>query len=54
MADNTQYLAKLKELTDLSIDDQTKAFLRAFVSEFQGKFEQVLDLAEEFKTYPFY
>jgi hypothetical protein len=34
-----------------SIDEQTKAFLRAFVVDFQGKFEQVLDLAEDFRTY---
>jgi len=50
-ADNTQWLPKLKEITDLSIDEQTKNFLRAFVHDFQGKFEAVLDLAEEFKTY---
>jgi hypothetical protein len=46
-----QYMSQLKELIAKSIDEQTKAFLRAFVVEFQGKFEQVLDLVEEFRTY---
>eukprot|EP00730_Choanoeca_flexa_P002483 TRINITY_DN11065_c0_g1_i1.p2 TRINITY_DN11065_c0_g1~~TRINITY_DN11065_c0_g1_i1.p2 ORF type:complete len:252 (+),score=112.68 TRINITY_DN11065_c0_g1_i1:1203-1958(+) len=39
------------EVSSTSIDDQAKFFLRAFVSEFSGKFEEVLDLAEEFKQY---
>jgi len=34
-----------------SIDDQAMTFLRAFVGEFQGKFEEVLKLAEEFKSF---
>ncbi len=52
MADpNSEYLSKLRELTDQTIDQQTKAFLRAFVGEFQGKFEKVLDLVEEFRTF---
>eukprot|EP01111_Echinosteliopsis_oligospora_P000342 TRINITY_DN1033_c0_g1_i1.p1 TRINITY_DN1033_c0_g1~~TRINITY_DN1033_c0_g1_i1.p1 ORF type:complete len:291 (-),score=127.60 TRINITY_DN1033_c0_g1_i1:251-1003(-) len=46
-----EYLPKLQELMKESIDDQTKAFLRAFVADFQGKFEQVLDVSEEFKVY---
>lgn len=45
------YLQKLRDLIALSIDEQTKAFLRAFVHEFQGKFEAVLDLVEDFRTY---
>jgi len=49
MAD--QFMPQLKELVAKSIDEQTKAFLRAFVVDFQGKFEQVLDLAEEFRGY---
>lgn len=48
---NDEYLPRFKELVEQSIDEQTKAFLRAFVVEFQGKFEQVLDLVEEFKGY---
>jgi len=46
-----EYLDRFRELVAKSIDEQAKAFLRAFVSEFQGKFEQVLDLVEEFKGY---
>jgi len=46
-----EYLNKLREVVEKSIDEQTKVFLRAFVAEFQGKFEAVLDLVEDFKTY---
>jgi len=46
-----EYLPRLKEALKGSIDEQTKLFLRAFVFEFQGKFETVLDIAEEFKTF---
>jgi len=45
------YMPQFKELVNKPIDEQTKAFLRAFVVDFQGKFEQVLDLVEEFRTY---
>ena len=38
-------------MTATSIDDQAKTFLRGFVTEFSGKFEEVLDLAEEFKKF---
>jgi len=34
-----------------SVDAQTKFFLTAFVLDFQGKFEQVLDICEQFKNY---
>lgn len=52
MADeNAQYMPKLKEAVAKSIDEQTKIFLRAFVHEFQGQFEKVLDLVEDFRTY---
>jgi hypothetical protein len=46
-----EYVNKLKEATKGTIDEQAKIFLRAFVVEFQGKFEQVLDMVEEFRTY---
>ena len=49
MAEN--YQQKWTEVTSLTVDAQTKFFLRAFVLDFQGKFEQVLDLCEEFKNY---
>jgi len=45
------YAAKFKEVTSTSIDDQAKFFLRSFVLDFQGRFEEVLDLAEEFKGF---
>eukprot|EP01120_Amphizonella_sp_Union-15-10_P012225 TRINITY_DN5395_c0_g1_i1.p1 TRINITY_DN5395_c0_g1~~TRINITY_DN5395_c0_g1_i1.p1 ORF type:complete len:249 (-),score=88.01 TRINITY_DN5395_c0_g1_i1:69-815(-) len=45
------YTDKMRELESKSIDDQAKFFLRAFVLEFQGNFEKVLELAEEFKKY---
>eukprot|EP01119_Soliformovum_irregulare_P006855 TRINITY_DN19274_c0_g1_i1.p1 TRINITY_DN19274_c0_g1~~TRINITY_DN19274_c0_g1_i1.p1 ORF type:complete len:248 (+),score=80.25 TRINITY_DN19274_c0_g1_i1:50-793(+) len=48
---NAEYLKKLDEVTALSMDQQTNTFLRAFVHDFQGKFEQVLDVVEDFKTY---
>eukprot|EP00049_Salpingoeca_infusionum_P017762 m.354248 g.354248 ORF g.354248 m.354248 type:complete len:255 (-) comp16964_c0_seq1:279-1043(-) len=39
------------KVTALSIDDQSVYFLRQFVTEFSGNFEEVLDLAQEFKKY---
>eukprot|EP00043_Microstomoeca_roanoka_P017197 m.178679 g.178679 ORF g.178679 m.178679 type:complete len:255 (-) comp16594_c1_seq1:6874-7638(-) len=42
---------KFEEVTDSSIDNQAQFFLRSFVTEFSGNFEEVLDLAEEFKKY---
>eukprot|EP00045_Choanoeca_perplexa_P003353 m.30002 g.30002 ORF g.30002 m.30002 type:complete len:251 (+) comp11997_c0_seq1:112-864(+) len=39
------------EVSETSIDAQAKFFLRAFVTEFSGNFEEVLDLAEEFKKF---
>jgi len=46
-----EYLERLKEVLTKSIDEQAKVFLRAFVTDFQGRFEQVLDLVEDFKGY---
>src|SRR3990167_3693360 len=34
-----------------NIDAQVKLFLRAFVLDFQGKFEEVLDIAENYKNF---
>ena len=42
---------KFEEVTAGSIDDQATFFLRSFVSEFAGNFEEVLKLAEEFRKY---
>jgi len=49
--ENAPYLEKLREVTAKSIDEQAKVFLRAFVLDFQGKFEGVLDLVEEFRSF---
>lgn len=47
-----EFLAQFKEVTRTqSIDEQAMTFLKAFVAEFQGNFEEVLELAEEFKTF---
>jgi hypothetical protein len=43
--------ARLSEVTATSIDAQAKFFLRSFVTDFAGRFEEVLDLAEDFKKY---
>jgi hypothetical protein len=42
---------KFAEVTAGTIDDQATFFLRSFVSEFAGNFEEVLLLAEEFRKY---
>lgn len=42
---------RFSEVTATNIDDQATFFLRSFVSEFAGNFEEVLKLAEEFRKY---
>jgi len=42
---------KLAALTAKSVDEQAHAFLHAFVVEFQGKFEDILNFAFEFKKF---
>ena len=45
-------LTKFREITSTqSIDEQGMTFLRAFVGEFQGKFEEVLKIGEAFKKF---
>eukprot|EP01098_Paradermamoeba_levis_P010276 TRINITY_DN4320_c0_g1_i1.p1 TRINITY_DN4320_c0_g1~~TRINITY_DN4320_c0_g1_i1.p1 ORF type:complete len:262 (-),score=137.48 TRINITY_DN4320_c0_g1_i1:90-875(-) len=39
------------EVVSHSIEEQAKFFLRAFVLDFQGNFEEVLDLAQEFSKF---
>eukprot|EP01101_Sappina_pedata_P007803 TRINITY_DN4193_c0_g1_i2.p2 TRINITY_DN4193_c0_g1~~TRINITY_DN4193_c0_g1_i2.p2 ORF type:complete len:260 (-),score=158.21 TRINITY_DN4193_c0_g1_i2:47-796(-) len=39
------------QIASQSVTDQAKAFLRAFVLDFQGKFEEVLDIAEQFPKF---
>jgi len=52
MANSEEDLAKFRKITgELGIDAQAKYFLREFVSEFSGNFEEVLDLTDEFKSY---
>jgi len=42
---------EFKKYTAMSVDEQSQAFLRSFVADFAGNFEEVLDLAEEFKKF---
>jgi hypothetical protein len=45
-------LTKFREITSTqSVDEQAMTFLRAFVGDFQGKFEEVLVIGEQFKSY---
>lgn len=46
-----ELLEKFKAVTALGIHDQAVYFLREFVTDFAGNFEEVLNLAEEFKQY---
>jgi len=39
------------EITSDTIDKQAEYWLKSFVKEFEGKVDQVLELAEEFKAY---
>ena len=49
MADD---LTKFRDITtNQNIDEQGMTFLRAFVGEFQGKFEEILKIGEEFKKF---
>jgi len=43
--------AKFAEITRTGVDEQAATFLRSFVGEFGGRFEEVLDLAQDFKKY---
>jgi hypothetical protein len=43
--------AKFSELTSKTVDDQAAAFLRSYVGEFGGRFEEILDTAQDFKRY---
>eukprot|EP01089_Gocevia_fonbrunei_P000289 TRINITY_DN10300_c0_g1_i1.p1 TRINITY_DN10300_c0_g1~~TRINITY_DN10300_c0_g1_i1.p1 ORF type:complete len:252 (-),score=83.97 TRINITY_DN10300_c0_g1_i1:26-781(-) len=45
------YTSRWAEITKKPVDAQTKFFLRAFVIEFQGKFETVLDICDQYKNY---
>lgn len=52
MAKKSQdYTPQFLEVVAGSVDDQAKFFLRKFVLEFQGNFEEVLELCAEFKKY---
>lgn len=50
-AKNSKYANEFAEVAKKSIDDQAGQFLRAFVLEFQGRFEEILELSTEFKKY---
>ncbi|KAK3258418.1 hypothetical protein CYMTET_32534 [Cymbomonas tetramitiformis] len=44
-----EYKAKFAELNDKECVEQARVFLRAFIKEFQGKFQEVLDLCGHFE-----
>lgn len=46
-----EHLRKFKELAAQPAMEQAKFFLKAFVLDFQGKFEVVLDLAQQFAEF---
>eukprot|EP00055_Hartaetosiga_balthica_P002668 m.4796 g.4796 ORF g.4796 m.4796 type:complete len:252 (-) comp2291_c0_seq1:418-1173(-) len=46
-----ELMDKFAEVTAMTINEQATYFLRSFVTEFSGNFEEVLDLAEEFKKF---
>lgn len=46
-----KYANEFKHLTQSSIDEQARQFLRSFILELAGNFEDVLNLAAEFKKY---
>lgn len=46
-----EHKQRYNELTKLPIDKQAGTFLRAFVLEFQGRFEEVLELGTQFGKY---
>lgn len=48
---NEELKSKWEDLIRKGVDEQAMAFLRAFVVEFSGKFEEVLVLAEQFKSF---
>ena len=45
------YQAQYREVVQQHIEEQAKTFLRQFVLEFQGRFDDVLDTATSFKAY---
>lgn len=51
MSSKDALLAQFQTVTAKSIDEQAKFFLRAFVMDFQGRFEEVLDIGQEFKKF---
>ncbi|KXS18079.1 hypothetical protein M427DRAFT_67912 [Gonapodya prolifera JEL478] len=42
---------KFKTVSSLPADDQAKKFLRAFVLEFRGRFEEILDMTAQFTSF---
>jgi len=46
---SAEEVQKFADITNSVVDEQAQSFLRSFVLQFQGNFEEVLDLASEFK-----
>jgi len=49
VAKDVNLAGKFAEIVAKDVDGQSKFFLMRYVLDFQGKFEEILDLAEEFK-----
>lgn len=45
------YTQSYTDITSKPIEEQAKFFLRSFVLEFQGRFEEVLELCQDFKKF---
>eukprot|EP00478_Filoreta_tenera_P003664 GABV01003894.1.p1 GENE.GABV01003894.1~~GABV01003894.1.p1 ORF type:complete len:121 (+),score=33.21 GABV01003894.1:121-483(+) len=48
---DANYVEKLNEICAMTISEQAKYFLRAFVLEFQGNFEQILEQGYQMSKY---
>jgi len=44
-------MAEFNKLRAIPVSEQAKAFLRPFVMEFQGRFQEILDIADDFTSY---
>ncbi|ELR20570.1 uncharacterized protein ACA1_052610 [Acanthamoeba castellanii str. Neff] len=45
------HMSKFNEYRSLPVGEQAKVFLRPFVLEFQGRFQEILDIADDFTRF---
>ena len=43
------FKSRFAAIAETTVEEQANTFLRSFVMEFQGNFEEVLELAQQFK-----